>query len=99
REAELCYATLALPTDYDCWHSSEESVTVEAILATLHKNVAMAKRILRAALPVAGEPLACACGMALEYAVLTAPDKISKAARKRLGLLLGRRATPAKGGR
>jgi 5'-methylthioadenosine phosphorylase len=99
REAELCYATLALPTDYDCWHSSEESVTVEAILATLHKNVAMAKRILRAALPVAGEPRACACGTALENAVLTAPNKITKEARKRLGLLLARRYAPAKGGR
>lgn len=99
REAELCYATLALPTDYDCWHSSEESVTVEAILATLHKNVAMAKRILRATLRVAEEPRTCACGTALEYAVLTAPDKITKEARKRLALLLARRYAPAKGGR
>lgn len=99
REAELCYATLALPTDYDCWHSSEESVTVEAILATLHKNVAMAKRILRAALSVDGAPRACACGTALDYAVLTAPNKIPKAARARLKLLLARREAPAKGGR
>ncbi|MFM8552417.1 MAG: S-methyl-5'-thioadenosine phosphorylase [Nitrospiraceae bacterium] len=99
REAELCYATLALPTDYDCWHSSEESVTVEAILATLHKNVAMAKRILRATLAVADEPRACACGTALDYAVLTAPDKITKEARTRLRLLLARRDAPAKGGR
>lgn len=90
REAELCYATLALPTDYDCWHSSEESVTVEAILATLHKNVAMAKRILRAVLPVAGDPRSCPCGTALQYAVLTAQDKISKETRARLGLLLAR---------
>jgi len=88
REAELCYATLALPTDYDCWHSSEESVTVEAILATLHQNVAMAKRILRATLPVAGDPRACACGTALQYAVLTAPGKISRESRARLRLLL-----------
>lgn len=90
REAELCYATLALPTDYDCWHSSEESVTVEAILATLHKNVATAKRILRSVLPVAGDPRRCACGTALQYAVLTAPKKISKDTRARLRLLLAR---------
>jgi 5'-methylthioadenosine phosphorylase len=99
REAELCYATLALPTDYDCWHSSEESVTVEAILATLHKNVAMAKRVLRAALSVAREPRKCACGSALQYAVLTAPGKISKETRKRLALLLHRPHMPAKGAR
>lgn len=99
REAELCYATLALPTDYDCWHASEASVTVEAILETLHKNVAMAKRILRASLPVAGGPRACACGTALDYAVLTAPNKIGKEARRRLGLLLARREASAKGGR
>jgi len=99
REAELCYATLALPTDYDCWHSSEESVTVEAILATLHKNVALAKRILRAAVTVAKQPRTCACGAALDYAVLTAPDKITKAARTRLGLLLAGRHAPTKGGR
>lgn len=90
REAELCYATVALPTDYDCWHATEESVSVEAILATLRKNVALAKRILRAALPVATEPRTCLCATALENAVLTAPQNISKEARRRLNLLLAR---------
>ncbi|MEW6542312.1 MAG: S-methyl-5'-thioadenosine phosphorylase [Nitrospirota bacterium] len=90
REAELCYATMALATDYDCWHESEESVTVEAILATLHKNVALAKRVIRAALPVAAEPRTCLCGTALAKAVLTAPNRIPREARKRLDLLIGR---------
>jgi 5'-methylthioadenosine phosphorylase len=53
REAELCYATLALATDYDCWHESEDSVSVEMILATLHKNVELAKRVI---------PLCVKCG-------------------------------------
>ena len=51
REAELCYATVALATDYDCWHETEEAVTVEAILATLHKNVVLAKQLLKAVVP------------------------------------------------
>ncbi|TAJ27155.1 MAG: S-methyl-5'-thioadenosine phosphorylase [Nitrospirae bacterium] len=90
REAEVCYATLALPTDYDCWHATEESVSVDAIIATLKNNVALAKRIIRAALSVAAEPRACLCATALEHAVLTAPQAIPQATRKRLGLLLAR---------
>lgn len=88
REAELCYATIALVTDYDCWHHSEASVTVDAILATLHKNVELAKGILRRALPVSGEPRMCACGKALENALITSPERIPKAARKKLDLFL-----------
>jgi 5'-methylthioadenosine phosphorylase len=99
REAELCYATLALVTDYDCWHESEEAVTVGAILDTLRKNVALAKRVLRTALPVAGEPRTCLCATALEHAVLTEPRSISKEARARLGLLLARHLAPSKGAR
>lgn len=90
REAELCYATLALVTDYDCWHSSEESVTVEMILATLHKNVEQAKRILRAAVPVVAGSRACACATALQYAIVTAPEKIPGATKKKLQPLIGK---------
>jgi 5'-methylthioadenosine phosphorylase len=90
REAELCYATMALVTDYDCWHESEAAVTVEAVLATLEKNVELAKRVLRAVLPVAAEPRGCLCARALEHAVLTAPRRIPTATRKRLSLLIGR---------
>ena len=88
REAELCYATIALVTDYDCWHHSEAPVTVEAILATLHKNVELAKGILRAALPVAAEPRTCACGRALENALVTSAQRIPKETEKKLHLLL-----------
>ena len=91
REAELCYATMALVTDYDCWHESEAAVTVEAILMTLHKNVALAKRIIRAAVSVAKQPRTCACGQALQNAIVTAPDKAPPRTKKRLALLLGRR--------
>jgi 5'-methylthioadenosine phosphorylase len=90
REAELCFATLALVTDYDCWHGSHESVTVEMILKTLRENVALARRTLRAILPLAAEPRSCGCGQALANAIVTAPDRIPAAARKRLGLLIGR---------
>ncbi len=90
REAELCYATMALVTDYDCWHGSEESVTVEMILATLHNNVALAKRILRAAVSAAAGARACPCATALQSAIVTAPEKIPAATRKRLQLLIGK---------
>ncbi|HXF94016.1 MAG TPA: S-methyl-5'-thioadenosine phosphorylase [Nitrospiraceae bacterium] len=90
REAELCYATVALVTDYDCWHETEEAVTVEAILTTLRNNVALAKRLLRKALPTAVEPANCGCGQALKDAIVTDPRMISQAMRRRLDLLIGR---------
>jgi 5'-methylthioadenosine phosphorylase len=90
REAELCYATMALATDYDCWHSGEESVTVEMILATLHRNVEQAKRILRAAVPAAVGSRTCGCATALQHAIVTAPEKIPVATRKKLQPLIGK---------
>jgi 5'-methylthioadenosine phosphorylase len=93
REAELCYATLALATDYDCWHDAHEAVTVEQVVATMHKNVATAREVIRAAL-LAADRLAGprdACGHALDQAVMTAPAAIPAEARARLGLLLGDR--------
>lgn len=96
REAELCYATVALATDYDCWHATEKSVTVDAILATLRHNVAMARRLLRHALPLAAQEADCTCCQALRDAIVTAPHALSKAARKRLGLLINRYVKPTK---
>lgn len=96
REAELCYATMALVTDYDCWHETEAAVTVEAILDTLRKNVELAKRVLRAALPVARKPRACACGRALDHALVTPVPALSKEARARLRLLLERHLARAR---
>jgi 5'-methylthioadenosine phosphorylase len=99
REAELCYATLALVTDYDCWHETEEAVTVEAILATLHRNVALAKRVLRAvAVPVAALP-DCPCQQALRDAIVTAPAEVPPAVRKKLTLFTSRVRAPKKGSR
>ncbi len=88
REAELPFATLALATDYDCWHDSHEDVTVEAVVLTIKKNVSLAKKtlvLLAAALP---DPAKSVAHRAARGAVMTAPDAISAAARERLGWLL-----------
>ena len=96
REAEMCYATMALVTDYDCWHETEEAVTVDAILETLHRNVALAKQLLRAVLPrLAMGAASCGCQQALQTAIVTAPDHIPAASRKKLGVLLDRLRLPA----
>ena len=93
REAELCYATVALATDYDCWHPGHDAVTVAQVIETMQKNVAMAREVLRNAVLGLGRlrERTCACGHALDAAVLTAPAQISVAARERLALLLGDR--------
>jgi len=90
REAELCYATLALVTDYDCWHETEEAVTVEAILDTLHQNVVLAKRIVQTVMPSLAASRACACGQALDHAIVTDRRSVPAAATKKLGLLIRR---------
>ncbi len=99
REAELCYATMALATDYDCWHETEEAVTVEAILATLHKNVALAKQVLKTVVPKLVSDRACACHQALGNALVTAPDHMSASARRRLSLLIAPYVRTRKGKR
>lgn len=93
REAGMCYATMALVTDFDCWHPGHDAVTVEAVIATLHQNVALSRRVIRAVTPSLAGPRLCACARALETAVLTARDKIPASARKRLSLLLGKPPT------
>ncbi len=90
REAELCYATMALVTDYDCWHEMEEAVTVEAILATLHRNVELAKRILREAIPAVATLGACVCQRALDHAIVTVRKGASAAVKSKLALLTRR---------
>ncbi|HJS65845.1 MAG TPA: S-methyl-5'-thioadenosine phosphorylase [Nitrospiraceae bacterium] len=97
REAELCYATVALATDYDCWHETEEAVTVESILATLRQNVSLAKRLLRTAIPMVADGKACTCQRALQNAVITAPDRMPASLRRKLALLMDR-VVPAKKG-
>jgi 5'-methylthioadenosine phosphorylase len=90
REAELCYATLALATDYDVWHESHEAVTVEAVIANLLKNVATAKEVLRRLIPTVGGARTCACPDLLRSAIITPAAKFPLATRRRLELLIGR---------
>ena len=90
REAEVCFVSLALVTDYDAWHAEEEAVSVEAVVAVLRANVAGAREIIRRLGDhVAGVP-ACTCARAAAHAVITAPDAITAEARGRLRLLHGR---------
>ncbi len=91
REAELCYATLALVTDYDCWHETEEAVSVGAILSIMHNNVKIAQQVLSKALALTKGLKACSCQTALEHAVITSPEHISPAMRKRFNVLLQRK--------
>src|SRR5689334_22067967 len=90
REAEICYATVAMVTDYDCWHPGHDSVTVEQIIGVLNKNASNACEVVR--LAVAAMPTAktrgCKCSSALKHALLTQPDKIPAATRKKLALFL-----------
>ncbi len=99
REAELCYATLALATDYDVWHESHAAVTVEAVVANLLKNVATAQVVLRRVIPRVGKACAAGCGDALASAVITNPKAFPPRTRKRLGLLLDRYFPTARKGR
>ncbi|HTO10986.1 MAG TPA: S-methyl-5'-thioadenosine phosphorylase [Candidatus Binatia bacterium] len=90
REAELCYATLALVTDYDVWHETHDAVSVEAVIQNLMKNVATAKDVLRRVIPALGPPRACPCPSLLQNAVITSPAAFPLDTRRRLDLLLGK---------
>jgi 5'-methylthioadenosine phosphorylase len=90
REAELCYATLALVTDYDVWHAEHDAVTVEAVIQNLVRNVTTAKAVLTHVIPTIPVPRACACSRLLENAVITHPQAFPPRTRRRLQLLLGK---------
>ena len=90
REAEICYSTIALATDYDCWHETHEDVTADAVLAILKQNVVMAQRIIREAVPRIPGERRCPCREALRNAILTDPQRIPGGTRERLRLLLGK---------
>ena len=94
REAELCYATLALATDYDVWHETHAAVSVEAVVANLLKNVATAKVVLKRVIPRVGKPCDAGCGDALASAVITNPAAFPPRTRQRLALLLDRYFPP-----
>src|ERR687884_523751 len=94
REAEICYATLALVTDYDCWHEGHDAVTVEAVVEYLNKNVRNAQLIMRAAVEqLAAQPRGCDCGSALKNAIFTAPDLWPEATKKKLEAIIGKNST------
>jgi 5'-methylthioadenosine phosphorylase len=90
REAELCYATLALVTDYDVWHDTHEAVSVEAVVQNLLHNVATARDVLRRIIPAVGPPRTCPCPSLLASAVITQPEAFPMATRRRLDLLIGK---------
>lgn len=90
REAEICYTTLALATDYDVWHETEEDVTVEMIVANLLKNVATAQNVVRRLVPLITAERECDCASALKDAIITSRDVVSQSAKDRLALLVGK---------
>jgi 5'-methylthioadenosine phosphorylase len=90
REAEICYATVAMVTDYDCWHPHHDSVTVEQIVAVLHQNAENAAKVVRATVAALPAERNCACASAAKYAILTQPAAIPAEARERLKLLFGK---------
>jgi 5'-methylthioadenosine phosphorylase len=94
REAEICYATLALATDYDCWHQTEEDVSVEAVLQVLRNNVETAQGILHSAVRRISGRRDCFCARALENAIITDPDLIPAPVKKDLDVLLGKYLSP-----
>jgi 5'-methylthioadenosine phosphorylase len=88
REAEICYATMAMVTDYDCWREGHDDVTVDQIVAVLHQNAENAAKVVKAAVAEMPVERKCACGDALKYAILTDRKVIPTEARQRLALLL-----------
>src|SRR5512140_2847933 len=88
REAEICYATIAMVTDYDCWHPSHDSVTVEQIIKVLNQNASNACSVVREAVAAMPRERKCGCGSALQFADMTAPDLAPARTRERLKLLL-----------
>jgi 5'-methylthioadenosine phosphorylase len=90
REAEMCYATLAFVTDYDCWHESADPVTVEMVVANLMHNAETAKNILKASITGAAEERSCQCGTALKDAIITSREYIPANLKRELAPLIGK---------
>ena len=90
REAEICYATLAMVTDYDCWHPQHDAVTVNAIIEYLQRNVENSQRILLKAIRAMPQQRDCKCASALAHAIFTDRRRISPRAKKKLSLLVGK---------
>lgn len=90
REAEICYTTIALVTDYDCWHPHHHAVTVTEIIANLQKNSLNAQRVILEAVRLLPHERSCTCGDALSHALITDLEMIPPATKQRLSLLIGK---------
>ena len=90
REAEICYATMALVTDYDCWHPDHDAVTVELVIANLMENAKVAQRVIADTVERLGADRACGCKDALGTALITRPDAVPAQVRRDLAPLVGR---------
>jgi 5'-methylthioadenosine phosphorylase len=90
REAELCYATIAMITDYDCWHPEHESVTATQIIATLNQNAENAQKVLREAVRSIPVERSCKCGASLRHALVTDLKLVPPATKKRLVSIIGK---------
>lgn len=90
REAEICYATIALATDYDCWHEGHDDVSVEAVVALIKQNVAMAKNIIRHAVGDIARERTCPCATSLQYAIMTDRALIPEETKAKLQVVMGK---------
>ena len=90
REAEICYTTIALVTDYDCWHPDHDSVTVEMVMSTLAKNAATAQQIIAGAVERLPYERTCECASALKYALVTRPEMVPEQVKKDLAPIIGK---------
>jgi 5'-methylthioadenosine phosphorylase len=90
REAEICYSTIALATDYDCWHHSEEAVTVEAVLAVMKHNIETSKAMIRQAVQMLPKTRVCGCGEALRNTIMTPAKLVPAKTKKDLAPIIGK---------
>ena len=86
----MCYATMAWVTDYDCWHQSAETVTVEMVVENLTKNVANSKELLREVIPALAGPRDCSCGSALKDAIITPTVSVGEAFKRKMAPIVGK---------
>ena len=89
REAQICYVTLALVTDYDCWHETEDEVSVELVVANMQKNVATSQKVLRAVVPSIPQQRDCMCATALANAIITDLEQVPEETKRRLSIITG----------
>jgi len=91
REAEICYATMALVTDFDCWHPDHDNVTVDMVIKNMIQNVANAQKIIKGAVKIlATRQATCKCQSALKHAIMTQPNAVPAAAKERLAAIVGK---------